>query len=454
MRGSSHVNHRPYIPHNRSEEKKNPYICRLAPFATGFTLEWFDHFDSGEHTLYYVRRWGDKTLHSMPLTHSVVTVEGLEEHVEYDCYIESSKGHRSFVRPLRTDTPPKGCTVINYIHPEDNQYFFSGHFFGSPTLARLPGGRIVAGMDVFGNGSQNIALLFYSDDNGISWRYLTDMYQFFWSTLFVKDEVLYLLGLSTENGNLQIACSTDEGNTWSAPVVIFYGSSAICPNGGILKAPMHLYSHKGRLYTTCEYGVWYKMLYPGIISISETDDPMVPENWTWSELLRYDGKWKKETGTQKDTVEANIVASRDGQLYSFMRWGVGKILRLKIDDTDPEAPPVYDGVLDVNVSDSMFRIIDYKGRYYLITNKGMGRFILCVYVSDDLEHWDLVEDIIDYSHKHRGKYGFQYPAFLAGDEGLSLMLRSSFNEANDFHNANYMLFTQLDNTLFNEEKNI
>ncbi len=449
MRGSSHVNLKPYIPHNRSEEKNNPYICRLAPFATGFTFEWFDNADSGKHTLYYNKRWGNRQVTALPIHKSVVTIDGLEKHQEYEFYIENSKGYKSFLRLLRTDAPPDGCSVINYIHPEDNQYAFSGHYFGSPTMARLKSGRIVAGMDVFGpNAAQNLAILFYSDDNGISWRYLTDMYTYFWSTLFVHKDVLYMLGLSTENGNLQIACSRDEGETWSAPVVIFYGSSANCPNGGILKAPMHLYSHKGRLYTTCEYGVWYKQLYPGIISIAEEDDPMIPENWTWSELLRYDGKWKEETITQKDTVEANIVAGRNGQLYSFMRWGIGKILRLKIDDTNPEASPEYDGILDADVSDSMFRIFDYKGRYYMITNKGMGRYILSLYVSDDLEHWSLVKDLIDYSHLHRGKYGFQYPAFLAEEDGLSLMLRSSFNEANNFHNANYMLFAKLEHKLF------
>ncbi|MBQ4087692.1 MAG: exo-alpha-sialidase [Clostridia bacterium] len=452
MRGSSYVNHRPYIPHNRSEEQNNPYICRLAPFATGFTFEWFDHADDGEHTLFYRKRWGDRTMTTMAISEAVITVNGLEEHQEYEFYIESKRGNRSFLRPLRTDTPPVDCAVINYIHPEDNQYFFSGHYFGSPTLTRCPSGKIVAGMDVFGNGSQNISILFTSEDNGKTWWYLTDMYSFFWSTLFVHKDVLYMLGLSTENGNLQIVCSHDEGKTWSAPVVIFYGSSANCPNGGILKAPMHLYRHKGRLYTTCEYGVWYKLLYPGIISIAEEDDPMIPENWVWSELLRYDGKWKEETGTQKDTVEANIIADRSGQLYSYMRWSVNKILRLKIDDTDPEAPPVYDGILDAEVSDSMFRIIDYKGRYYMITNKGVGRFILSLYVSDDLKHWELVKDIMDYSHLHRGKYGFQYPAFLAEEDGISLMLRSSFNEANNFHNANYMLFTKLDKSIFEEEK--
>ena len=73
----------------------------------------------------------------------------LSENTEYELFIESPAGLKSYVRLLKTSPIPEGTTVINYMHPEDTQYDFSGYCLCSPSLVRLESGRLLAGMDLF-----------------------------------------------------------------------------------------------------------------------------------------------------------------------------------------------------------------------------------------------------------------------------------------------------------------
>ncbi len=453
MKGSQKIHHRPYIRPNDLEGKCKPYICRLAPFETGFTFEWLDNFSHARHKVFYGIR-GEELKHSFVLCDFNVTIDNLKSDTDYEFYVESADGTKSNIRLVHTGALPKDTVVINYLHPEDKQYEFSGRYLCSPSIARVKSGKLIASMDVYGaEMAQNLMILFYSEDDGASWHYLTDLYPFYWGYLFTCKDVLYVLGFTTEYGNLQIACSHDEGNTWSAPVTLFYGSNYMSDYGGCHRAPMHFTEHKGRMYTSMEYGCWKMHSHlPGVLSMDANADPMIPENWTMSNLLPFEGKWKEDAVTQADTIEGNMVVLPDGNLYNIMRWKKGEFLKLRVNTTNAEAPLQYVSIDKAPVSNSMFRIIPHKDKYILVTNRINSRTegeawsyrnILSIYETVDFKDYTFISDIVSFEDQDPNKHGVQYPAFIKEEDTLYLSIRSAFNNADDFHNSNYMLFAKV-----------
>ncbi|MBQ6990496.1 MAG: exo-alpha-sialidase [Clostridia bacterium] len=451
MKGSNKPTHRPYFPPNvAASRREQPYICRLAPGEFGFDLEWLPLESTGPYNLCYGVR-GSEDYQVVPLLDSVARVRGLEPDTEYEVFI-LAKGVKSATRLLRTGAIPEGATVINYLHPEDPQYDFSGRYLCSPSLVRTKSGRLVAGMDLFGpRMAQNLTLLFKSEDEGKTWHYLTDLYPFYWGSLFTHRGVLYMLGLTTEYGNLQIAASYDEGESWTAPVTLFYGSNVLCRYGGAHRAPMHVVEEGGRLYTSSEYGSWEMGSHlPTVLSIDAEADLLNPENWSRTELLHFEGPWKEAAGTQGDTMEGNIVRDHDGKLYNFLRWKVGSYLRMRINEADPDAPLEFAGIVPAPVSNSMFRVIPLDGKYIWVTNRVTERVasfgrrcqrsVLSVLESRDNKSFSLLFDVVNWEDEDPEYNGFQYPAHLLEGDTLSLVVRSGFNGTHNAHDANYSLF--------------
>ncbi len=456
MKGSRKINHRPYIPHNRMADATRPYVCRLAPGANFVSLEWLAK-EAGVHQL-VIRRRGEEAGNRIPITEACVTADGLAEHTEYELYIESPTGLVSNVRLFRTSDVPAGATVINYLHPEDKQYDFSGNCLCSPSLVRTKSGRLLAGMDVFATKSgQNTTIIFCSDDDGKSWRYLTDFHPFYWANMFMHKGAVYALGQTQEYGDLYIVRSDDDGESWSDPTLLFYGTSWCCKGGGIQHTPMHLTSYNGRLYTGFEYGNWGRPdgHLPGVMSVAEDADLMQPENWSFSEVIPYDGKWKADDGDKKgDSIEGNLVVGPDGVLYDILRHKVGLWLKLRVNTEDHDAAPEYVAIEEAPVSTSMFRLFPYKGKYLLITNRKTEetaasfennnyRNVLSAFVSCDLKSFKLIKDIVDFRTQDPSLYGFQYPCYIVEEDGVRLTVRSAFNGAENYHNANYSLYYYL-----------
>lgn len=457
MRCTNKINHQPYFPPVCIAEEKKPYVCRLAPFLDGFEFEWFDKNSDKAHKVFYRIR-GEAEEAMLPVKERTVRIEGLREYCDYEFYVESAEGVKSNIRLVRTGEAPEGAIVVNYLHPEDDQYAFSGRYLCDPSLARLKNGRLIAGMSVYEpEKPQNLTLLYYSDDNGDTWHYLTDIFPFFWASLFYYRDVLYMIGFHSEYSDLQIACSKDGGETWSVPVVLIYGASNKSPFGGPHRAPMHFSEYNGRLYTDIQYGSWNIGSHrPGVLSIGVDENLMVPENWCCTGFLPYEGKWKEETGIQYDTMEGSVVCAPDGQLYEYLRWTIGSALRLKVDKDDPEKMLTYDKVIEMPVSNSMFRLFPYHGKYFLVTNrktekeaeyKATGfhsyRNVLSIYSSDDLEEWKFICDVVNREEEDASMIGFQYPTMLAEEKELLLLVRSGYNGAHSYHDSNTSLFFKI-----------
>ena len=100
MKGSNLIQNRPYLPPTQRGKLNCPYICRLAPFETGFELEWLDNHCTGAHMLYYGIR-GEAKKFCQPVTDTVVRVEGLMADSEYEFYLEAENGLRSNTRLVK-----------------------------------------------------------------------------------------------------------------------------------------------------------------------------------------------------------------------------------------------------------------------------------------------------------------------------------------------------------------
>lgn len=438
MRCSNNWNSTPYLPEERREEYHAPIICRIAPDATSVTVQWFDNGCSGSHQIIY-SKWGCPGETVLPLIGETIRINGLNDQTEYCIYILAENGRKSRLRRFRTGTVPG--TVVSYLHPQDDAYAFSGQYVCSPSLVRLPNGALLASNDYYiAGGAQNVTTIFRSDDNGTSWRYVTDIMPCFWGTLFWHRDALYLLGMSTEYGDLLIGRSDDEGKNWCCPTVIARGAGNAKYNG-LHRAPMRIETAAGRLWTAIDYGSWaHKEFRNALFSIPENADLLKADNWVRTEFLTHtdalpdinDGKW---------ALEGNAICMPDGNIANILRYSIGKA-QLNVTHPDhPEEMPVCAGLIDLPVGHTKFELLHAPGgTYYAIGNIPPMRTRLVLLSSDDLIHWHFERYLIDGSALDETKNAFQYPAALSEDGKLSVLCRTAYNCANSWHNSNYITF--------------
>jgi len=430
----------PYIPFDRRDRPAVPYICRLAPYENRIELEWFDKGGENIGHRLFVSVRGKEEWHEEMLYGPVAVLNGLQPETEYELYVERDGGVRSNIRLARTGTVPG--TIVNYLHPEDGQYDFVGQFLCSPAITRLDDGSLLASMDVFrGDGARNLSLLFRSEDEGITWRYLTDLFPCFWGTPFVHGGKLYMIAVSNKYGDLLLGCSEDNGKTWGAPVALMRG--ACCPGSkGFHRAPMPVMRYKGRLWTAPDFGGWECGVFgTTLVSIDENADLMDPDNWVLSPPLDHDRSWPGAVNTAGG-LESNAVPAPDGSIVVLTRYAEGKALFLRGDLDSPESRLKFEEIMDFPMGHTKFEVRRHpNGKYYAAGNTLPGRNVLALFSSDDLKQWTKHSDIVNYSHAPLEKVGFQYPAFMFnGEDEIYLLSRSAFNGADTFHNNNYVTF--------------
>ena len=429
MQLNNRWNYTPYRPADCGD-LDIPYICRLAPSPTGIKLEWLDHTDSGEHTIVCRERQGKQEFTVTTKEHTV-KIENLKERCEYQLTVQNAQGLISRRRLFRTGGAPG--SVINYLHPDDREYAFSGNYLCSPGIVRLPGGALLASMDVFQIGkAQNLTLLFRSDDNGASWRYVTELLPCFWGKPFIHNHQLYLLAISTEYGDLLIGRSADEGKTWSTPTVLARGT---CVAGrGFHRAPCVILHSAGRLWTSLEYGSWKQGGYANaVLSADEHADLCNPESWHISQFRPREGT--------VSAIEGNVVEGPDGSIINMLRYAEGQALLLKADAHQPDKMLQLYKIVSFPMAHTKFEVVRHQsGVYYAVGNRAPGRNVLSLYRSADLETWTWVKDILDYRSYDAGCTAFQYPAFLLEGDELLIVSRTAINGAATFHDNNYSTF--------------
>ncbi len=460
-----------YKPYMRPDEKAKallPYIARLAPEKEALVLEWFDNGDNGDHILKWRER-GTEAWNQKPANNSVLRIEGLLYEHEYEVTVAREDGTCGNIRLFMTGGAPAGGVTINYLHPEDKQYAFSGRFLCSPSIVKLPSGALLASMDVYEcHGCQNLELIFRSDDGGKTWRYLTDIFPCFWGKLFVHRGRLHLMGCNTENGDIVIGASDDEGETWSAPTHLFRGAGMSTHNGWQM-CPTPVIVHKGRIWMATDFGGWEERgaFTNGLISAPENSDLLDPKNWVCTDMTQdqFDADWLLK-GAPKNSrpgamLEPSPVVGLNGEIICVTRiglvtcepeYGIGVLLRG--DPDNPEKPLSLEGFAEMpSGSNSRSHVVyDEKSKQYIAAGNicvdpktPAQRNVLAIEASSDLIHWRVIKIVIDHRSDDPKFVGFQYPTFIIDKDDLLLVSRTALHGAENFHNANMTTFHVVEN---------
>lgn len=461
MRGNSCWNYKPFTRLVDMEVQNLPFICRISPFAGGFEMQWFDHGQphSGHKLLFRVymslEAWSE-----IPLVDDTIRIDALTDEQDYEFKVVRTDGTgESGVRLVRTGYVPG--IVVNYLHPEDKTYAFSGHSLCSPTIVRLPSGDLLTAMDVFSGqfGNSKLTLLFKSKDNGKTWRYVTDIYPSFWPKLFVHRGKLYLFSGSQDYGDMLIGRSDDEGETWTVPTHIISGCG---PNEmGPHKGPMPIIEFNGRLYTAIDYGCWrHRQHSNGLLSIDADADLLDAANWSYTPFIRFDASWPNAPkGACPGCIEGNAVISPEGVISNYLRIDLhgcdpafGKAVVLRGDNDNPEAPLRLDRIVDCPLgSNSKFQLYQdpITHKYIMIGTEQSedkpGRTVLSMAVSEDFYTWKVVKRILDYHMADPEHVGFQYPDWIFDGDDILLLVRVAFGRSFNYHDANYQCFFRIEN---------
>ena len=455
MKESIGWSYRPYKP--LMFDTGDIYICRIAPGEREITFEWLDQGGGEKYTVMYKKREDKEFLAAGESEKCEYTLFGLSENTDYEFYVFSGD-KKSRIRLARTGKT--AGTPVNYLHPEDRAYSFSGNYLCSPSLVRHPDGYLLSSMDVFGHSApQNLTLIFRSDDEGKSWHYVSELMPAFWTKLFIHKGEVYALSASTEYGDLLIGKSSDGGKNFCAPTVLLRGSGR-SDTEGVHKNPQNILRYNGRIYETLEWGAWRKGYHAVMVmSCDENDDLLSAKSWHITPPVKYSPEWEGTAkGQSTGNIEGTLAVSPGGRIYNIMRYDTTKtepnygiVLAYEVNKADPDAPLEYSHAINFPANLSKFMIkYDEKSKRYLslanrITDKNniSARNLLSLMVSEDLEEWKTAADIIDMRDKDPAFVGYQYVDFEIEGEDIIFLSRTADNNAASFHDTNYQTFHRI-----------
>ena len=448
-------------------KQERPAITRLAPEDQCLTCS-FSTGTQPEGTVYeaQIRPPAGGKAKTFPCEPGHAVIRPLDNGADLEIRIAANRPDGS-----QTESAPRlfRCgfvpgRVIAYLHPADESFADSGRAIGSPSICRAPDGSLIAAHDIFSrNAGQNLTHVYRSEDEGETWQFAASVRPCFWGSLFTHHEKLYLLGTTTEYGALVLYESSDSGQHWRGPVQLLAGGSR--ETGGPHKAPVPVLEAAGRLWCSVEYGSWSIGRHdPGAVSADVESDLMDPSAWQCTGFMPYDPSQVQEIeGTPTGTIEGNVLETPDGRLIDLLRCQTinckpqyGKAYQIALDPQQPSALPRFDRTVDFpgNLSKFFIRRSPADGRYYAMSNRVTTdtlaqRNILTLSVSDDLIHWEIRRDILNYADncfaEDESQVGFQYPSFIVDGEDLLAVVRTAVNGARNFHDANYLTFHRIRN---------
>ncbi len=434
------------------------YINRVVPGEGKISLFWQSECDGVYDVSFRVMgsgsEWKSETVRGCS-----ATLSGLCDGVDYEITVRCGREY-SDVCIARPGFVPG--TVVNYLNPLDKKYIFSGAHLCTPSLLRHPDGYLLASMDIYDGGQpQNLTLIFRSDDDGDSWYHYTELFPCYWGKLFMHRGEVYMLSVSTEYGDLLIGKSDDGGKSFGLPTVLFRGS---CDNthSGWHKSSMPILEHCGRLWTGIDYGCYLEGGHASCLLSAPVDaDLLDPMSWSMSEPLRYDPMWEGAAeGKSSGFIEGNAVVLPDGGIGNILRystvscrpsWGLAGLLRGNIGE--PEKQLEFEKFVRFPGNLSKFDVCfdSVSGKYYSIISKitpknpVKARNYLALAVSENLEDWRSVCDLLDYSDMDCQKVGFQYISFIFDGDDILYLSRTAFNGAESYHDSNYITFHRIEN---------
>jgi len=362
-------------------------------------------------------------------------------------------------------------TEIKYQDPATKTYL------GSPSIARLDNGSLLVTHDYFGPGcprnheaEEHLTSVYRSSDDGKTWTNVTHIAGAFWSSLFTHEGCVYLLGTSAQYGSIVIRRSEDSGNTWTHPAD---AKSGLLFAGGPYRQPPNYHCapvpvlHKdGRLWRAFEDNDpchWPKGFQSFVISADEDADLLDSSSWTMTNKLPYDPAWTPgEWGEVPNPgwLEGNVVEAPGGQIWNILRFNsepmVDKAAIVRIHDEGRRVSFDPADFIDFPGGMTKFTIRrdSASGLYLTISNNNTDpawpnqRNVLSLHASADLVHWEhkltLLEDDSGLPHEESIRLtGFQYVDWQLDGDDIIYVVRTAYDGAHNFHDANRITFHRL-----------
>ncbi|MFT4154348.1 sialidase family protein [Parafilimonas sp.] len=370
--------------------------------------------------------------------------------------------HRIFSQQL-----PVPGVVICHAPASLNKYI------GSPSLTILPDGSYVAAHDFFGPGSfewsQAETEVFTSKDKGRTWKKISTVKGAFWSSLFVHNGVLYLLGPDRHHGTVMIRKSLNGGRTWTTPV---NKENGVLLTGEFHCAPMPVTEYKGRLWRPMETAhgpilEWGKRYGAMVMSAPVDADLLQSQSWSTTTVMYYDSTCLN--GNFGGWLEGNFVVDKQGQMWDMLRVAPlkGQAENAALVAISPDGKTLsfnkQTGFIPFEGGSKKFVIkYDSISRYYwaLVNaipekykkeypdlNAASFRNVLVLRKSEDLIHWQDVKTILE--HDDVQKCGFQYVDWLFEGNDIIFLSRTAFfdgkEDAHNSHDANFLTFHRIQN---------
>lgn len=357
---------------------------------------------------------------------------------------------------------PSGV-VVNHIPASSQKYL------GSPAICMLPDGRIFVSNDYFGPKSTErdaaVTDIFVSEDGGESFTKVSSVKGQFWSSLFARNNTLYLLGTYRAHGNVVIRKSDDFGRTWSVPC---HPKNGLIAEGEYHTAPVPVLEYKGRIWRAFEYAtarepVWPERYSAVVFSAPANSDLLDASNWRKSTVLpsekpQLDGKFR-------GWLEGNVVYDKAGKsLVDILRVHAPSekneyCAKVRISSNgrklsftpDKDIIPFPGGSKKFTI-----RYDESTGKYWTLSNvtdpdslggiqndRVRNRLALCC--SEDLVGWTVTRVIME--HPDCLNHGFQYADWIFDGNDILAVIRTSFEDeegqAQNYHNSNYIVFKRI-----------
>ncbi|WP_175976040.1 sialidase family protein [Burkholderia sp. BCC1047] len=331
-------------------------------------------------------------------------------------------------------------------------------YLGSPSLALLPNGDYVASFDTFGAAAaQNRVSVFASHDKGATWSRLAGVPDQYWSSLFVLNGALYLMGTNRSMGTPSIRRSDDGGASWTTPVD---ASTGLLPYPGrFITGPVPVLVDRGRVWRAYE-SVDGGDLRATVLSAPVDRDLLDARNWRMSAHLSSDKRWLD--GTFQSWEEGNVVGRQGAAPVVMLRVNTANgpekaaLVTTSDDGRTLSFDPTRDFV-DLPGAGKKFtiRFDPQSKQYWTITNavpKSVGpanlervRNTLVLLSSPDLRRWTARRILLQHADKKR--HGFQYVDWQFDGSDLVAVLRVAFDDpeggAASQHDSNFITFLRV-----------
>jgi len=413
-------------------------------------------------------------------TSNIFSIDRLFNNTDYTaqvtiCDYDGKELEHSNIRLFQTGYFPG--KIINYNHPDDLTYAFSGRYLGSPNIIRLENGTYIASHDMFGGTGHGCYCQFFVSKNyGESWSYISSIDKLTWGNMFTIGDKIYILGVSgspetsdDNTGDLVIHCSDNDCVSWNKATVIAKHTkeySLRCSPTAFAEYNGRLWFYINNLCSTDKAG-----FQTAVASVPVDSDLMDEKNWTVTPFLKFDPNWEGAVGEPWGPCmfeEGNILLNREGELVMLLRYNSHrydipeadgtkiKVIMLKVNTENPAAPLAFKKIIPFNGTFSKFyiRYDEQTDLYYamlnrMTTNKIWQRNVLSLFSSYDLEHWNVERDLINLEdlewHEDNWHAGLQYPTWFIEGNDIIAAVRTAMNNAGSFHNANAITYHRFKN---------